>query len=272
MLRFCLIILAILMPAFSPAQPIDVERKVWSSEFRQARGQNAAPLPPTRRVAAVAPMVGVTLWRARKSQPGDQAREILHEADGTEEISLERIHADTKLFPRDRLRISIESAQKGFLYVISREKYADGSAGPPLLIFPSTKILNGNNLVHPGRLIELPEADNRIPFFKLKPSRPDQVAEELILLVAPRPLPGLMSTEKPLRLEKSQVELWMRQWGAPIQSLELDGSKAWSRAEQLAGKGGTALTPADALPQTLYRVAGQTNNPTMVPLQLKLAQ
>ena len=192
--------------------------------------------------------------------------------DGTEEISLERIHADTKLFPRDRLRITVESAQKGFLYVISREKYADGSVGSPLLIFPSKKILDGNNLVHPGRLIELPEADNKIPFFKLKPSRPDQVAEELILLVTPGPLPGLMSTGKPLRLQKTQVEVWMRQWGAPIQSIELDGSKAWSKAEQLAGKGGMTLTPADAVPQTLYRVAGYANNPTMVPLELKLAQ
>ena len=51
--------------------------------------------------------------------------------------------------------MSIESPRSGFLYVIDREQYADGSTSDPYLIFPTQKIHAGNNAVSPGKVIEL---------------------------------------------------------------------------------------------------------------------
>lgn len=254
------------------AQPVDVERKVWSTEFRQQRLAANQARPAQKAEDPKSAMVGVTLWRLRASQAGDQARLIVHESENPNEMTPERIRSSTKLFPNDRLRISIESAQLGFLYVISRERYADGSAGQPHLIFPSQHILSGENLVRPGQVVEIPEQGNKVPYFRLKRSRPDQVAEELILLVTPARLPGLLVTDRPLPLEASKVEAWTRQWGAPTRSIEMDGKAAWMKSEQLAGQGGTPLRPGDPTPQTLIRVSAKPGAPLMVPIQLRLAR
>jgi hypothetical protein len=41
----------------------------------------------------------------------------------------QRIEADTPLKVGERVRLSIESPRTGYLYVIDREQYADGSYG-----------------------------------------------------------------------------------------------------------------------------------------------
>ena len=51
-----------------------------------------------------------------------------------------------------RVRLSIESARTGYLYVINRELYADGSTGEPYLIFPTTRLHRGDNKVTIGRI------------------------------------------------------------------------------------------------------------------------
>jgi hypothetical protein len=89
------------------------------------------------------------------------------------------------------VRLSIEAARTGHLYVIDREQYADGSQGKPVLIFPTTKIRNGNNKVSAGRVIEIPDRADDPIYFNLERSRPDHVGELLTVIITPQPLAGL---------------------------------------------------------------------------------
>src|SRR5690349_23992390 len=49
----------------------------------------------------------------------------------------------------------------GYLYVFDREVYADKSLGEPYLIFPTTALRGGDNLVKAGRVVEIPSHDDR---------------------------------------------------------------------------------------------------------------
>src|SRR6266446_6051279 len=72
--------------------------------------------------------VGVTVWRLRPSRSSDEgARVLVQEGLKQAEWTPERIEADTPLKIGDRVRLSIESPRPGFLYIIDREQYADGS-------------------------------------------------------------------------------------------------------------------------------------------------
>ena len=68
----------------------------------------------------------------------------------------ERIEVDTPLKVNDRVRLSVESPRDGYLYVIDREQYADGSLGDAYLIFPTRRTRGGDNRVRPGKLIDIP--------------------------------------------------------------------------------------------------------------------
>jgi hypothetical protein len=91
----------------------------------------------------------------------------------------ERIEAATPLNVGDRVRITVESPRSGFLYIIDREQYIDGSFGEPMLIFPTLKTRGGDNRVMPGKLIDIPAQEDQYSYFTAQPagSRRDQVAE-----------------------------------------------------------------------------------------------
>src|SRR6185295_7580311 len=133
---------------------------------------------------------------ANRSDSGE--RLIVHDDDAVKEWMPERISANTRLVQGDKLRISVETVRAGYLYVIDREQYADGTLGEPYLIFPTTRTSGGNNEVAVGRLLEIPAQDDSPPFFTMKKSRPDHVAEVVSVLVTPEPLAGLQITDKAL--------------------------------------------------------------------------
>ena len=135
--------------------------------------------------------VGVTIWRLRPAGRADSGERIIVHDDNAREYVPERISANTKLSAGDRVRISVEAARNGYLYVIDRELYADGTLGEPYLIFPTTRTLNGDNQVRVGKLAEIPAQDDSPPFFTIRKSRPDQVAEMVSVLVSPTPLEGV---------------------------------------------------------------------------------
>src|ERR1044072_2842906 len=110
----------------------------------------AAAVPPPGVTFA---QVGVTFWRFRRSTATDKTKELVEDEDGPVEWTLERIEEGTPLAPGQRVRLSIESLSRaGYLYVIDREQYADGSLGEPVLIFPPQKTHHAN-YVKPVRRI-----------------------------------------------------------------------------------------------------------------------
>ena len=136
--------------------------------------------------------IGVTIWRLRPARETDQGGRVLV-LDGLKQAQYtpERIEAATPLSIGDRVRITVESPRSGFLYIIDREQYADGSFGEPMLIFPTLKTRGGDNRVMPGKLIDIPAQEDQYSYFTAQPagSRRDQVAEVLTVILVPSPLP-----------------------------------------------------------------------------------
>src|ERR1043165_3400839 len=133
--------------------------------------------------------VGVTFWRFRRSTASDKTKELVEDEEGSVEWTLERIEEDTPLAPGQRVRLTVESlTRSGYLYVIDREQYADGTLGEPVLIFPTQKTHDAN-YVKPGRLVYLPSPSGK---FRIKPSDGPKphVGELITVIVSPEPLVG----------------------------------------------------------------------------------
>ena len=219
--------------------------------------------------------IGLTVWRLRPAKANDQVRMIIQQGEDAMEWTPERISADTPLRQNDRIRLSFEAPQNGFLYIVDREQFADGSYGPPELIFPTTKTRSGDNRVSAGHIIELPGQDDQPNFFTMKPRRADVRSESLTVIVTPQSLEGITIGEKPLVLTAEQVSKWEQTWGAKVERFEMaDGvGKAWTKAEKEAGASGTRqLTQDEPGPQTIYRVVVKPGSPVLVKVGLRYAR
>jgi hypothetical protein len=226
------------------------------------------------REPSAACQVGVTIWRLRPAAASDSGARILVQQDeGTAEWTPERVSSSSSLKAGDRVRLSIESPDEGYLYVIDRERYASGERGDAYLIFPTSRTRGGDNRVSGGRLIDIPAQDDRPSFFTLQRSRPDQAEEELTILLTREPLADVQIGPQALRLSNEQVQRWESEWGAgKVERFELTGGagKTWTQAEQQAAAAGTRLlTQEDPPPQTVYRVAVKPEEPLMVKVRLR---
>lgn len=271
-------------------------RRLWDSEFlkKRAAAKTTSParkstgyrrLPPQNPPSSGKPadskvvdekaegeMVGVTVWKLRPSKQSDnqEARLLVEEEEsGKKEWTLVRVESETVFAPGDRVKLSIESPRDGYLYVIDREQYADGTFSDPYLIFPTLKNRNGDNSVRAGKVIELPERST----FLLKPMRDDYTGEVLTVLVTQQPLAEVKAGPRMIKLEKEQLERWEKQWGVSAEQFELIGGagKAYTKAEKEAGQeGARLLTQEDELPQTLYRINTGRGNPLLINVPLKI--
>jgi len=260
-------------------KPDEATRKLWDTAYiapKAGKSTNRRRSTSKYRIATpnvpidnVAPdsVVGVTIWRLRPAGRADSGERIVVHED---EYVPERISANTKLNAGDRVRISVEAARNGYLYVIDRELYADGTLGEPYLIFPTTRTLNGDNQVSVGKLAELPAQEDSPPFFTIKRSRPDQVAEVLSVLVTPTPLEGVQITDKAQKLTNEQVAKWERSWSTSVGRLDMETvGQTWTRAEKEAATNTRALTASAPAPQMLfYRPSLKTNDAMFVKLRL----
>jgi hypothetical protein len=255
-------------------------RKLWDTAFiaasktrkpskRRSGYRVATPNVPVDNVAPDT-VVGVTIWRLRPANRSDAgARLIVHDDNATREWLPERISANTRLVQGDKLRISVEAVRSGYLYVIDREQYADGTLGEPYLIFPTTRTAKGDNQVAIGRLLEIPAQDDSPPFFTMRKSRPDHVAEVVSVLVSPTPLEGVEITDKAQKLTDAQVAKWENAWGSSVGHLEMAATgQAWTNAEKDSTT--RALTASAPAPQLLfYRPNLKSTEPIFVKLRLQ---
>jgi hypothetical protein len=281
-------------PAFAQDQADDASRRFWPPNFRPAasppgstsktgRYKRTTPALPKDAIAANTmsnAVVGITVWRLRPPKEADEAR-ILVKKSG-KNWTPERVEANTKFSEGQMLRLSIEVPRTGYLYVIDREQYADGTMSEPYLIFPSD-LASDENQVAAGRIIEIPNQSDEEAYFELKSVNEGggspKTAELLTVLVAPAPFKDLPlrrgNDGLPPRLPKTLVEKWEKEWGAPIEQLELEDGvgKAYTRAEKSAGGNSTKrLTQDDPLPQTIFRVAVKPGKPLVVKLPLLIGK
>ena len=274
----------------------DRTRQLWNTAFRAKRPAEPTPASASTSAPSAAPaaakptedpppqlgaedpgdsLVGITVWRLRPSLPEDDKDVRISALDGGGDLTPERIEAETPLREGEKVRVSIEAARSGYLYVIDREQYADGSFGTPYLIFPTLRTHGGNNEVVAGRLVEIPAWDDRPRYFSMQTSRPDQTAEVLTILITPDPLPGLRIRRDPLRLTPDEVVAWENRWGAKVQRLEARGQtgKSYTIAEKEAATDRTRLlTHDEPLPQTMYRIDINPGDPMLLNIPLKIQQ
>lgn len=271
-------------------QPQDEEatRHLWDTAFIKQGNKKATkrsvkrsyriatPRVPTTGVSADS-VIGVTLWRLRPTRPSDTGERIIdHDAEESVAWLPERVSSGGRLSEGDRIRVSIEAARNGYLYVVDQEQYADGSKGEPHLIFPTTRTRDGDNSVKAGRVIEIPAQDDGPPYFTLKRTRSDHVGENVIILVTPTPIEGLKITDKAQRISDETLATWEKSWGAEAGRLEMaEGSgKAWTKQEKEAGADATrALTDNEPAPQTIYyRPGASPTTPVLVKVELQYAR
>jgi len=281
--------LGIVLAGMALASPQSGERGIVPEDVVQARplAKTAAPARAKPQYQALDPQMvaslrrqtaasemGVTIWRLRPAAPEDSgARILIQEAGETVEWTPVRVSSTTRLQAGDRVRLTLESPEPGYLYVIDRERYASGERGKPYLIFPTTRTRSGDNKVSGGKLIDIPAQSDQPNFFTLRRSRPDQAEEDLTVLLSPQPLEGIHIGPEALELPDEQVSLWENKWGAGKPAVfELSGGagRAWTQAEQNAAADGTRLlTQDDPPPQTVYRVAVKPGEPLSLQVRLR---
>ncbi|HKQ74380.1 MAG TPA: hypothetical protein VJ810_11870 [Blastocatellia bacterium] len=274
-------------------QEDNTSRRFWPPSFRPA-ATRPAPAAKTSRYKRTTPplpqgasspdsirnaVIGITVWRLRPSNNTDNAR-ILVKKNG-KNLTPERVEAVAKFSEGQALRLSIEIPRTGYLYVIDREQYADGSFSIPYLIFPHNPGSNVNR-VTAGRVVEIPNQTDDQAYFEVEPLREGrksrQTAEVLTVIVSSTPLKDLpkgAADGSPLKLPEALVEKWEKEWSAQVERLEKeDGAgAAYTTAEQAAGASSTKrLTQDDPLPQTIFRVAVKPGKPLMVKLPLKIGE
>lgn len=262
--------------ATSPDKRDEGTRQLWDEEFVKARpaqpaAQPAAPRKSAARASSGPAFLGVTLWRLAPAPDGTRA--VTVEGEGRRWVP-ERAAVDTAIPEGQHVRIAVEASRPGYLYVIDRERYADGGTGEPVLIFPTRRIHGGDNAVQAGRLVEIPDLSDQPPYFRLKRSRPDHAEEELLLLVAPEPLAGIAVGQDAQQLPRAQVEDWERRWSAPHTRLESPGGagRAYTASERAAAsEPARLLTRGEPLPQTLYRLQTRAGSPALVVVKLRIA-
>ena len=273
-LPFVLITLASAQP--SADQDI-ATRQIWDTTLQQKRaGKTAVIQLPSAARNVKGALVGVTMWNMRPSKPEDTRgiRAMVHEASGDVELTPERISADSPLKEGQRVRISVESAEAGYLYIIDRDLYADGTKSPAYLIFPTRRTRGGNGRVKAGTVVEIPGQEDQPAHFTIKRSRPDQVSETLTILVSPKPIPGLEISGGRLQLTDAQVAAWEKQWQAKTIKLEAKGQegKPYTMAEKQAASGGAPLTSGAPVPQTMYRIESKPGDTVLLQVPLRIGK
>lgn len=269
-------------------QEEETTRHLWDTAYID-QGKKAATKRPARRsyriatprvsVVGVSPdtVIGITLWRLRPSRKSDTGERIItHDGPESMEWLPERVASNGRLAEGDRIRMSIEAARTGYLYVVDQEQYADGSKGEPYLIFPTTRTRGGDNSVKAGRVIEIPAQDDTPPYFTLKRTRADHVGENVIVLVTPTPIESLTITDKAQRVSGETLAAWEKSWGTQAGRLEMTNGegKSWTKQERDAGADGTrSMTETEPAPQTLYYRPGVgSKDPVLIKVQLQYAR
>lgn len=247
----------------------EIPRSIISDDFvknrPRAKGKSPKPRARVYRLAS-APrtrprdesssdtwQLGVTIWKVQ----GDRSRQL--------ERTARRVEADTKFREGDLLRISIESPLAGYLYIVDRDWFTNGSGGETNLIFP---VHGEDNRLKPGRLIDIP-TENEVSF-KATPKR-NQVGEMLTIIVTLSPL-QLPLSNNPLPITNTQLSDWEKRWSAITDRYEMNDGAGLTRTieeQQAAAHNGTRqLTRDDPSPQTIYRLVRKNRDGVLFNLML----
>lgn len=270
---------------FGRLRPPKAEAKPTPAKTPAAKSR-PAPAPAPAKAAAADPdpaglgntFIGLNLWRMRLAdQPSAvSVRGLRHrtqDPQGVREWVPAHATLEDAFAEGENLRLSIESARDGYLYVIDRDVYADGTNSPPTLIFPTYRLRQGNNHVQPGVPVEIPDYRDRPPAFSVERTRAGQTAIEVTMIVTPQPLAEIRIQQEEQELPATFFTQLQRRWGTDVEKTEDDSlaGSLYTVAEMNAAQSSEQpLGPNDPLPQTLYHRAGHPGEPMLVTAVIRL--
>jgi hypothetical protein len=202
--------------------------------------------------------VGITVWKLKYVSPVPGSKTLIHESvcrgvDADWEPL--RTSVSDQFQVGDHVRVSIETGLEGYVYVVDRELHGGEASGAPKLVFPTSRIQGGNNLVHPGKLIELPDQQDCPPYWTLSSQHASYSGELLTVLIVKRPLKDVSIQRDAQDLPQSKFDAWQKRWTAPLTTMD-DRARARypaTASELAAGQGAKTLTHDDPLPQTVFQ-------------------
>jgi hypothetical protein len=206
---------------------------------------------PTDRSRLDKLQVGITIWKLQRASAihSNIGQSLKEDSRGQYEWVARRVEADTQFREGDLLRVSIESPRIGYLYVVDRDWFTDGSSGETNLIFPAR---GEDNRLEPGKLITIP-AENQAPF-KTSP-KVSQAGELLTIIITSAALP-LPLSKNPLPISSQQLAQWEDRWSSLTERFEMNGGAGEAQTieeQQAASRQETRqLTRDDPAPQTIY--------------------
>jgi len=217
--------------------------------------------------------LGVTFWRMRplESDEEDAPTFPVKINNQTENWTAERVGSTTKFQKGDRVRFTIESSRSGFLYIVNREFYADGTSAEADLIFPTLRTRGGDNRVTAGSLIEIPASSDSVSYFTVKPKREDYAGEEILVIISPQKIPGIEPGLRAQTITRAKVQKWLEDWGATVDIYDAEDGEGIAYTTNEAEASTTqsrALTQEEPLPQTIYRVQARADAPLLVPFRM----
>ena len=216
--------------------------------------------------------IGVTFWRLRPvaADDGDVPLFSVRIGDNRENWTAERVNSTTRFKEGDRVRFTIESSRTGYLYIINREYYTDGTTGAASLIFPTMRTRSGDNRVVAGSLVDVPASTDSTSYFTIKPKRRDYAGEEIVVLITKEKLP-LEIGMKAISLNTAQLEKWSADWGATVDIYDAEDGEGivMTNAELTVSQTSSrALEQEEPLPQTIYKVQISADLPLLVPFRM----
>lgn len=219
--------------------------------------------------------LGVTFWRLRpKNEDEDDAPTFsVKMKDEIEKWTAERVGSRTSFRKGDRVRFTIESSRTGYIYIVNREFYKDGTTGQAEIIFPTLRTRSGgDNSVIAGSLIEIPGSEVAFPYYNVNPKRADYAGEEILVIITPQKLPGIEIGLRALAIKDEMVRKWIEDWSAETEIFDAEDGEgvAYTQEEaQAATSGSRALTQEEPLPQTIYRLKIGADSPLVVAFQMQ---
>lgn len=228
--------------------------------------------PPSSTSNIIA-QLGITIWRLRPVNTNDGGgRALIREKGKSSGWVPERVEGETMFREGDQVRISVESPRAGYLYVVDRDLFSDGTTGGAMLIYPWS---DADNQMRPGRLIDIPGQEEDPSYFTARLTSANQVGELLTFIITSSPL-DLPIADKPFQIATGQMRNWEKMWGGQSERFEMEGGagEAWTKQEQQASarKGTRQLTRDDPAPQTIYRVSATDNKAVLVNVRLRYSK
>jgi len=242
-----------------------------SSGNGSSKGSDVPPKPGDT-------FLGLTLWQMVLAPPNAEVktRGFTHpreDKEGKKDWTAQRISLDKPVHENDYVQFTFESAPHGYLYVIDRDAFSDGSFGDPVLIFPTKRIRNGRNDVEPGRPVQIPDPTDHPPALQVDPAKPGQTGIQLIVIATPQKIPELQAGDDQQKIPSASLVRWQKQWATNVELTtdpKLNGV-AITLAEQAAlSDFSHPLGPNDNAPTALFHRRGPAGQPIYVAATLRL--